>query len=109
MCAMQICIKCQSCFSLQIDPNKLAEAAKQIVEDLLGTGALKNFALAATTYTALARMAATARLPDEALDAAHDMLGIPGAAPRLRAFTPALLAYCADRNWRGAFQVRVVP
>ena len=56
-------------------------------------------------YTALARMAATAGEPDQALQAARDALAA-GVQPRLRSFVPALRTYCAAGNFAGAFEVR---
>ena len=58
-------------------------------------------------YTALARMAATAGEPDQALRAAHDSLAA-GHAARLRQFVPALKAYCAAGSVGKAFEVRLV-
>ena len=56
-------------------------------------------------YTALARMAATAGQPNEALQAAHDSLAA-GHVARLRQFVPALKGYCAAGNVGMAFKVR---
>lgn len=55
-------------------------------------------------YTALARMAAAAGEGDAALQATHKGLqaGVP---PKLRAFTPALLAYAVQGQVEQAFQV----
>lgn len=55
-------------------------------------------------YTALARMAATAGEPDQALQAARDALA-GGHAVKLRSFVPALRAYCAAGNFGKAFEV----
>ena len=57
-------------------------------------------------YTALARMAATAGEPDQALQAARDALA-GGHAVKLRSFVPALRAFCAAGDFGKAFEVGV--
>ena len=59
---------------------------------------------AQVVYTALARMAATAGEPDQALQAARDALAA-GVQLRLRSFVPALRTYCAAGDFAGAFEV----
>ena len=56
-------------------------------------------------YTALARMAATAGEPDQALQAARSAVA-SGHPVKLRSFVPALRAYCAAGNFDQAFAVR---
>lgn len=58
-------------------------------------------------YTALARMAAAAGDGDAALQATHRGLQA-GVAPKLRGFTPALLAYAVKGQVEHAFQVYLI-
>ncbi|KAL3153111.1 hypothetical protein ABBQ38_012130 [Trebouxia sp. C0009 RCD-2024] len=84
----------------QLTPAQLQKEGRAIF-DQMQAQQVKPLELA---YTALARMAAAAGDGDAALEATHRGLQA-GVAPKLRAFTPALLAYAVQGQVEPAFQV----
>ncbi len=60
-------------------------------------------------YTALARLAALARRPDEAHAFARQLMESPSLPTRLRTFVPALQAFSAAGDVDKAFQARRAP
>lgn len=73
-----------------------------------GMRAIDGRPVSEMAFTALARMAAAAGKPHEALATAQELLRGPQ-TPRLRTFVPALKAFAACGDVAGAFEVHKLP
>ncbi|KAK9829084.1 hypothetical protein WJX72_003811 [[Myrmecia] bisecta] len=84
-------------------------AIMQRGRDIVDHMRTRNQPVGEMAYTALARMAASARQADKAFALAKQLLEEskqrPAVVPRLRSFTPALSAYCAEGRPDKAFEV----
>ncbi|KAL4853023.1 Proteinaceous RNase P 2 [Chlorella vulgaris] len=85
-----------------LDPAEVRQRAQQFFEELKKFGGAR--APKEMSYTALARMAAAGGDADGAFALVQEMLAA-GITPKLRSFTPALVAYAEAGNCDKAFEV----